>query len=69
MKSYSFLQTYRGPGIVGVIVLAGLLIALLSDGVWDVVASLLLAAPLLLLARFLSRAGSKAGTAKHSHDV
>jgi hypothetical protein len=55
MKSYSLLRTYQSPAIVGMVVMAGLLIALLGDGVWDVVACVLLTAPLLLLAVFFSR--------------
>lgn len=44
---------YRWPLVLGVASAAGLVGALVGDGVWDVLASLLLAGPVLLCVRGL----------------
>jgi hypothetical protein len=46
---------YKVPGMIGVITIAGLLFALLGDGIWDITSWLLLSLPILLLVILLLR--------------
>ncbi len=61
MKSHSSPKNVYGiPGVIGLITIAGLLFALLGDGVWDATSWLLLALPLLVLAFYIFRRSSPA---------
>lgn len=51
----SLSRVYRGPAIVALLTAAGLALALFGDGLWDAVSWVLLAIPLLMLARFFVR--------------
>ena len=54
-------RVYAGPLYISVVTLAGLLSALLGDGVWDAISWLLLGAPIGLILFYLGR--SKANPA------
>jgi hypothetical protein len=53
---HSLGSIYKEPGLIAAISLAGLLFALLGDGIWDVTSWLLLSLPIILLVFILSRA-------------
>jgi hypothetical protein len=55
MKTGSLKVVYKVPFVLSVLTCAGLLSALLGDGLWDAISWVLLLAPLLLLSFFLYR--------------
>ncbi len=55
MTTAAFRTVYRTPFILSTITIAGLLSALLGDGVWDALSWGLLAIPMFLLSFFLVR--------------
>jgi hypothetical protein len=48
-------EIYKTPLILGLLIVAGLLFALLGDGIWDALSWCLLSIPLLIAAYFLFR--------------
>lgn len=56
-KHYSLWQVFRWPLLIGVASAAGLVSALLADGVWDAVSWALLSLPLLVALWFIGRKG------------
>lgn len=56
-KHYSLWQVFRWPLLIGVASGAGLVSALLADGVWDAVSWVLLLLPLLVALWFIGRKG------------
>lgn len=56
----SFWKIYRWPLLSAVIIMAGLLSALLGDGIWNVLSWLLLAIPLFVIAGYVFRRRDKA---------
>jgi hypothetical protein len=54
--AYSLRTIYKTPSLIASISLAGLLLALFGDGIWDVTSWLLLSLPIVLLVVHLSRA-------------
>jgi hypothetical protein len=56
-KHYSLWQVFRWPLLIGVASAAGLVSALLADGVWDAVSWALLSLPLLVALWFIGRRG------------
>jgi hypothetical protein len=55
MKTASLKMVYQAPFVLSILIIAGLLSALLGDGLWDALSWVLLAIPMLLLSFFLFR--------------
>lgn len=57
-RTFTWIEIYKWPTLLFVIIAGGLLFALLGDGIWDSLSWLLLGIPLLVIAFCFMRPSS-----------
>jgi Fe2+ transport system protein B len=60
-KRRKFREIFVLPVVIGVLCVAGLVAALIADGIWDQVAMILIAGPLVVVSWFLLRMRTNSG--------
>ncbi|MDR7131454.1 hypothetical protein J2X69_003818 [Algoriphagus sp. 4150] len=61
MNNNLFFRLWGVPILLGLVTLAGLIIALVRDGFWDILSSFLMAIPLAIIGYCLGRMGREKG--------